>query len=104
VASVERRLSEKENDALAFAAEKMIDQQTAAASVVSAIKVTMPHDGKKLIFYRASHIEPKDALSVGFHESSGTMGGLFKMLIPALALFLLFRGLTALKPRKQGVL
>ena len=45
----------KENDALDVVAEKIIDQQAAAAGVVTAIQVTMPEHGRRRHRNRAVH-------------------------------------------------
>jgi hypothetical protein len=73
-ARVERNLTSKDNDALEVVADKMIEQQTAAAGVVTAIRVSMPEHGKLIKFYRARHIEPRDELSVSFKMGTGKLG------------------------------
>lgn len=64
--TVEKRLSEKDRDALSLVADKMIEQQSAAAGVTKAIAVTLPEDGQQLLFRRAVQVDPKQETSVEF--------------------------------------
>ena len=87
-ARVERNLTSKDNDALEVVADKMIEQQTAAAGVVSAIRVSMPEHGKLIKFYRARHIEPEDELSVSFKMGTGKLGSVAGQAGAAALIFL----------------
>jgi hypothetical protein len=93
--NVEKRLSEKDNDALDVVAEKVIGQQAAAAGVVTAINVTMPEHGQLLRFKRDLQIDPKGDLTVKFRATSGEFGGILKTLLMALVLFLVFLGIAS---------
>jgi hypothetical protein len=64
--NVEQRLSPKENTALEQVAEKIIDQQAAAAGVVSSIRITLPEHGRELTFRRPMQIDPAGEVSVVF--------------------------------------
>ena len=86
-AAVEQSLTAKDKDNLEQLANKIIDQQTAAAGVVSAIRVTMPEPGVPLVFRRALQIDPEGRLSVQFRASSGLGGALLRNLWPAALLF-----------------
>jgi len=100
-ARVEGSLSSKDNDALEVVADKMIEQQTAAAGMVSAIRVAMPEHGKLIKFYRARHIEPKDELSVSFKMGTGKAKSVAGQVVPAVIIlfgvwgFLAMRGSAA---------
>ncbi len=63
---VEQRLTARDNAGLEIVADKIIDQQAAAAGEVTAIRITMPQDGKPLIFTRALQIDPDGELAVSF--------------------------------------
>jgi hypothetical protein len=92
---IERRLSEKDNSALEQVANKIIDQQAAAAGVVTAINVTMPEHGKALRFTRAMQVDPDSDLNVTFKSSRGVFTGVLKALWPAALLFFVFWFLSA---------
>ncbi|MBT3194500.1 MAG: hypothetical protein HN341_18290 [Verrucomicrobia bacterium] len=100
-ASVEQQLSSSDNDALDVVAEKMLDQQAAAAGVVKAIRIVMPEHGRELRFARALQVDPAGELSVSFKVSRGTplrgLGDLWSALFVFLAAF----GLTALVARPK---
>jgi len=95
VMSVEQGLSPKENDALEVVADKMIDQQAAAAGVVTAIRITVPEHGRELRFSRALLEDPDEELSVTFRSSSGELTRLLNTLWPAALLFAVMWALTA---------
>jgi hypothetical protein len=84
---IEQRLSEKDRNALEIVANKMIDQQAAAAGVVTAIRVAMPEHGHRLNFKRPLQTDPTEALSVSFKVGrGGKLRGLLS-LWPAFVLF-----------------
>jgi len=87
-ARVEQRLSAKDNDALEVVADKIIDQQAAAAGVVTAIRITLPEHGRRLNFYREMHIDPAADLTVEFKASDGRILRLAQNAGMAAALFL----------------
>lgn len=86
-ASVESRLSEKDRVALEVVADKMVDQQAAAAGVVAAINVTMPQHGRSLRFYRALQIDPDGDLSVIFKSTDDRVLKLVRGMVPFAGLF-----------------
>ncbi|MDD4871830.1 MAG: hypothetical protein PHR77_14830 [Kiritimatiellae bacterium] len=85
---VDKRLSEKDKDALEMVANKLIDQQTAAAGVINAIGVTVPEHGKELRFRRAIQIENQGDLNVTFKVNSGSVVGVWRAVWPAAILFI----------------
>jgi hypothetical protein len=87
VENIERRLSAKDNAALEVVADKMIDQQAAAAGVVTAIRITMPEDGRPLQFARALQIDPEGELFVSFKVGTGWGLRQGQAVLTALALF-----------------
>lgn len=91
-ASVEQRLSSKDNDALEMVADKMIEQQAAAAGVVTAIRITMPEHGRRLRFHRALMIDPGSELEVSFRAHTGRLTGWLNALWPAALLFVFLWG------------
>jgi len=84
---IEQRLSEKDRNALEIVADKMIDQQAAAAGVVTAIRVAMPEHGHRLNFKRPLQTDPTEPLTVSFKVGRG--GKLLRLLAlwPAFLLF-----------------
>jgi hypothetical protein len=59
-------ITTKDNQALNMVAEKLIDQQAAAAELATSINVTLPISGRKLAFYRALQIEPFAPLEIAY--------------------------------------
>ncbi|MBM4143864.1 MAG: hypothetical protein FJ225_09790 [Lentisphaerae bacterium] len=93
--TVEGQLSSKDNAALEMVADRIIDQQAAAAGVVAAIRVTMPEHGEKLLFTRALQIDPKADLTVIFKAGTGRLGAAWRAAWPAAVLFALLWWLLA---------
>ena len=87
---IEQRLSEKDRHALEIVANKMIDQQAAAAGVVTAIRVAMPEHGQRLNFKRPLQTDPTEPLTVSFKVGRG---GKLRSLLALWPAFILF-GLT----------
>jgi len=92
---VEQQLSDIDNDALDIVAEKMIDQQAAAAGVVKAIRIVMPEHGRSFRFARSLQVDPKGELSVSFKVSHGTPARWLGTLWSLLFVFTGFWALTA---------
>ena len=84
---VEKRLSDKDNGALEMVANKLIDQQTAAAGVISAISVTVPEHGRQLKFHRDVQIENQGDLHVTFRVGTGRIAGVWHAVWPTVILF-----------------
>ena len=94
---------DKDNDSLELVADKIIEQQAAAAGVVTAIRVAMPEHGRKLTFLRAMQIDPGAGLTVSFHASSGRLRGWLNALWPVVVLFgLLWFGLAVSARRRKA--
>ena len=70
VQSVESQLSEKDKQALEIVARKMVEQQAAAAGMLAGIHVTMPQEGRKLVFHRALQIDPMGPVTIVFRGCS----------------------------------
>jgi len=87
--NIEKNLSEKDNTALEIVANKMIDQQAAAAGVVTAIRITMPKHGQELDFSRALQIDPAGDLIVTMKVGNGRLGRFTGALWPCAVLFVL---------------
>jgi hypothetical protein len=85
---VEKRLSDKDNGALEMVASKLIDQQTAAAGVISAIGVTVPEHGRQLRFHRDVQIENQGDLNVTFRVGTGRVAGVWSAAWPTAILFI----------------
>jgi hypothetical protein len=96
---VEQQLSDADNGALNAVAEKLIDQQDAAAGVVSAISVTTPTHGRKLSFRRALQIDPSGELSIIFKTGGGRFASAWSTLWPA---FLVLAAVWAIAARLGG--
>ena len=98
---VEKRLSDKDNGALEMVANKLIDQQTAAAGVISAISVTVPEHGRQLKFHRDVQIENQGDLHVTFRVGTGRIAVVWSAVWPAALLFLGIWVLAAMKIQKH---
>jgi len=85
--NVQKKLSEKDNDALDIVANKLIDQQSAAAGVINAIGVTVPEHGRELRFRREVQIENQGDLNVTFMVGSGRLQGVWSAVWPSAILF-----------------
>lgn len=70
VQSMESQLSEKDKQALEVVARKMVEQQAAAAGMLAGIHVTMPQEGRKLVFHRALQIDPMGPVTIVFRGCS----------------------------------
>ena len=87
--NIEKSLSEKDNTALEIVANKMIDQQAAAAGVVTAIRITMPKHGQELDFSRALQIDPAGDLVVTMKVGNGRLGRFLGGLWPCAVVFVI---------------
>jgi hypothetical protein len=96
---VERALSEKDNQALSVVAEKIIEQQAAAAGVISSIRVSMPEDGRRLRFARDLLVDPGEDLDVSVRVSRGRLARAARAAWPYA---LVFFGAWALLARAAG--
>jgi hypothetical protein len=66
IQQVEQQLGSRESTALDIVAERMIDQQAAAAGVEKAIRVMLPEHGRQFVFHRDLQIDPDAELSITF--------------------------------------
>jgi hypothetical protein len=66
IQQVEQQLGSQESTALDIVAERMIDQQAAAAGVEKAIRVMLPEHGRQFVFHRDLQIDPDAELSITF--------------------------------------
>jgi hypothetical protein len=63
---VAQSLSAADNDSLNVVAEKILDQQEAAAGAAPPIRITIPLEGRRLQFFRQLQITPEAEMSVAF--------------------------------------
>ena len=99
---VERNLSEKENMALDMLVSKVLDQQAAAAGVLTSINITMPKHGTMLRFKRKTLVKPEEVeLTVEFKASAGRGGRLVRVVGPGLLFFLGFFWLSVVGVKKK---
>jgi hypothetical protein len=84
---VQQSLSVRDRSALDVVAERMVRQQDAAKTTVSAIRAAMPEHGLPLRFYRSMLINPADTLGVEFSVVRAGFGGHLAQLWPAVLLF-----------------
>jgi len=94
---VQQALSVRDRSALDVVAERMVGQQDAAKTTISAIRAAMPEHGLPLRFYRKLLIDPAETLDVEFSISRGGVGSVLNRLLPAVLLF----GLLLLATRKK---
>jgi hypothetical protein len=97
--TVDRILSEKDKTALETVADRMIDQQAAAAGVVRTINVTVPENGRMLRFYRAVLISPTESLSVSF-KSSAAWSGAWRAALPVAGIFMVLWAAMGLRRQR----
>ncbi len=102
VENIEGQLTTLDNDALEVMAEKMMDQQAAAAGVVKAIRIVMPEHGKELKFSRALQVDPTSELSVIFKVSEKTPSKILLTILPMLFIFLGIWSLLSLTTKKSS--
>ena len=75
-----QNLNDDDNGSLNKMAEKILDQQTAAEVEVNPIQITLPVQGRHLVFFRESQIQPDSATLVSFKVGAPWFRG---MLAPA---------------------
>ena len=97
---VAQNLSAEDNDSLNAVAERMLDQQAAAAGVGQAIHVTMPLEGRSLDFSRQLQVNPDTDLSVSFHAIGDRAFRWMYAVGALLAVFVLVRVGLAVLPRE----
>ena len=98
-AQVTQTLSAKDNTSLNVVAEKILDQQAAAAGVATALRVTMPIEGRVLEFSRPLQITPNAELSVSFKTTGGGWLHTLLTLAAFAGAWLLFRILCGFAAR-----
>lgn len=102
VVRVERDLGKRGNKGLDVVVAKLLDQQTAVEGVVQAMGITMPTEGKELIFERAQHVQEDEHLDVSFVMSSGAVTRNANALYPAVAMFLVMWTALSVMRRKMA--
>jgi hypothetical protein len=102
VARVERDLGKTGNKALDVVVEKLLDQQTAVEGVVRALDITMPTEGKELVFERAQHVQEDEHLDISFVMSSGAVRRTSRTAFPAVLAFLAIWATLALRHRRMA--
>ena len=98
---VEQQLGSRENTALDIVAERMIDQQAAAAGVEKAIRVMLPEHGRQFIFHRDLKIDPAAELSITFKRMGSPARGWLTIAARGLAIFAGIWCLLALFSRRK---
>lgn len=98
-AQVTQNLSAKDSTSLNVVAEKILDQQAAAAGVATALRVTMPIEGRVLEFTRPLQITPGAELSVSFKTTGGGWLHTLLTLAAFAGAWFLFRVLCGLAAR-----
>jgi hypothetical protein len=88
---LQRSLEKDDNDSLNTQAERILDQQAAAAGVMPAIRITLPRHGRQLEFTRALQINPNTEMRVTFKRSGLDHTGWSASAAAALVLLFLFR-------------
>ncbi len=96
VSQVEDQLTSQDRTALDKVAQRIVDQQAAAAGEGAAINIAMPEHGGELSFRRALQSEKGGALQVVFRFAPASTLGRLWLLWPVLPLFLLLWGLFKL--------
>ena len=72
---VEASLGAKESESLGVVAEKLIEQQQAAGAEIRPIRITVPVQGRRLVFRRDLQIQPGAEMLVTFRAAGGPWGG-----------------------------
>jgi hypothetical protein len=98
-AQVQQSLSAKDNVSLNIVAEKILDQQAAAAGGAAALRVTMPLEGRVLEFARPLQITPGAELTVSFKTTGGGWMRTLLALGAFLGAWIVFRVLCGLATR-----
>jgi len=88
---VQQSLEKDDNASLNTQAERILDQQAAAAGVMPAIRITLPQHGRQLEFVRALQINPNTEMRVTFKRSDFNPQGWSASAVAALVLLFLFR-------------
>lgn len=89
---IEASLGAKESESLGLVAEKLLDQQQAAGAEIRPIRITVPVQGRRLVFRRDLQIKPGAEMIVTFRAAGGPWSGavagaaLFTVLAAVLAL------------------
>ncbi len=100
---VQRGLTADDSDALNIVAEKIIDQQAAAAGIVPAIQVTLPSQGFELSFRRDVQIQPLSAMFVTCKTSAGLITrNILSLLFAGLFLALYWTGYRGLLRNREA--
>ena len=84
-------MSSKDSDSLGTVAERILDQQAAAAGLAPALRVTLPQRGRQLAFRRALRIKPLADMTVVVKSSTAWKGTWFVSLLAAAGFLALYR-------------
>lgn len=99
VAKVEEQLTAQDRTALDRVAQRMVDQQAAAAGQGTAINIAMPEHGRELSFYRGLQSEKGGALQVVLRFARPSLPARIGACWPVLPVFLVFWGFLRLARR-----
>lgn len=64
--SVEKALEEDDSQILGKMSDKIMNQQKAAVQKVLPLKIILPHEGRRLHFFREVQIEPLTSMTIDF--------------------------------------
>lgn len=98
---VEASLDAKDTDSLHLVAEKILDQQSAAAGEAPAIRVTLPVHGKEVQLTRALQIQPMADMEVSLRRLRIRGGGPLRTVAVALAVLLVLRFAAGGRPGRH---
>ena len=99
VAKVEEQLTAQDRTALDRVAQRMVDQQAAAAGQGTAINIAMPEHGRELSFYRGLQSEKGGALQVVLRFARPSLPARIGAFWPILPVFLVLWGFLRLARR-----
>jgi hypothetical protein len=88
---VAQSLSSKDSDSLDTVAERILDQQAAAAGLAPALRVTLPLRGRQLGFRRTLQITPLADMTVVVKSSAASRRPWFLSLLAAAGVLALYR-------------
>ncbi|MBU4460732.1 MAG: hypothetical protein KJ579_09200 [Verrucomicrobia bacterium] len=100
---IEASLGAKESESLGLVAERLLDQQQAAGAEIRPIRITVPVQGRRLVFRRDLQIKPGAEMLVTFRAAGGPWSGALAgvALLAALAALLAFAARLWLGPSRK---
>jgi hypothetical protein len=101
---IEASLGAKESESLGLVAEKLIEQQQAAGAEIRPIRITVPVQGRRLVFRRDLQIKPGADMLVTFRAAGGPWSGALASagILAALAALLALASRLWLGPARKA--